>query len=180
MPLAMAMMLSGCALFPKKSSNNSQSQTSQDSGSGSQSQSGGGAQAGDILIKASGLGITADIETAANYSQDGLNISFPQGIKVNTQYDEFGLAANATVTFKVASGSLKIKKIVFDNYRYYNDCPMYAGESATGEGLVGSATGEDANRHNIVTWNNLDAAAYTYKNTYTGNSWTYSFTITLG
>lgn len=188
MPVLMAFTLTGCSLlkniFNKGDSSNSGSDSQQTTDSGSQSGSqsqGGGAQAGDVVIKPSTLGITADVTTAANYSQGGINVSFPEGIKVNTTYDEFGFAPNATVTFKVASGTLKIKKIVFDNYRYYNDCPMYAGESASGDGIVGSATGEDANKHNFVTWNSLDNAAYTYKSTYTGgNSWTYSFTITLG
>lgn len=148
---------------------------------------GGGGQefALEYNIKASALGITADQTSAVNYNikdvnnENIINVSFASGVKVNTQYDEFGLAANATVTFKCVNAGYKIVKIVFDNYKYYNDCPMFAGEAVAETGAITGVKGTVANNHLPVTWDNLDGAAYTYQNTYTGNSWTYSFTVTI-
>ena len=148
---------------------------------------GGGSQefALEYEIKASGLGITADQTSAVNYdikdvnNANIINVAFAAGVKVNTQYDEFGLAADATVTFKCVNAGYKIVKIVFDNYKYYNDCPMFAGEAAAETGGITGVKGTVANNHLPVTWDNLDGAAYTYKNTYNGNSWTYSFTVTI-
>lgn len=152
------------------------------------SSSGGGGHeefALEYNIKASALGITADQASAVNYNikdvnnENIINVSFASGVKVNTTYDEFGLAANATVTFKCVNAGYKIVKIVFDNYKYYNDCPMFAGEAVAETGGITGVKGTAENNHLPVTWDNLDGAAYTYQNTYTGNSWTYSFTVTI-
>ena len=184
MPLAMAMMLSGCALFKKNSSNNQSQASQQGSGSGSQqsgSQSGGqGIQPGDYTYSKSGSSLDGDKESSYSFTVGGVEFKFETGLLCSNNFDEFGLRADGTMTMKSLSPTLKIKKIVLDNYKYYNDCPMYVGESASGSSTTGSAAGADAENHNKVTWNNLDGAAYTYKNTYSGNSWVYSVTVTLG
>ena len=184
MPLAMAMMLSGCALFKKNSSNNQSQASQQGSGSGSQqsgSQSGGqGIQPGDYTYSKSGSSLDGDKESSYSFTVGGVEFKFATGLLCSNNFDEFGLRADGTMTMKSLSPTLKIKKIVLDNYKYYNDCPMYVGESASGSSTTGSAAGADAENHNKVTWNNLDGAAYTYKNTYSGNSWVYSVTVTLG
>ena len=179
MPLAMAMMLSGCALFNRGNKSDNSGSNSQQQSSGSQSDS--GIKAGDYTFSKSISGLDADKTEAYTYVVgDAVEFKFASGVLCSNNYDEFGLAANATMTMKSLSSTLKIKKIVLDNYKYYNDCPLYAGEAASGDSTVGVAAGADADNHNKVTWASLDGAAYTYKNTYTGNSWVFSVTVTLG
>lgn len=189
LPVMMAFTLSGCALldniFKKNSSNNSQT-SQQGSGSGSQ-QSGSGSQSGgqdiqpgDYTYSKSGSSLDGDKESSYSFTVGGVEFKFETGLLCSNNFDEFGLRADGTMTMKSLSPTLKIKKIVLDNYKYYNDCPLYVGENASGSSTTGSAAGADAENHNKVTWNNLDGAAYTYKNTYSGNSWVYSVTVTLG
>lgn len=148
-------------------------------------QGGGQEQTNEYTFKASTLGISADVADSITYTikdaeaADILSVKFAAGVKVNTQYDEIGLAADATMTIKVLNASYKIGKIVLDNYKYYNDCPMFAGETALDEGGITGVAAGNVNNHNLVTWDNLDGAAYTYKNTYSGNSWIYGVTVTL-
>ena len=165
-----ALLLAGCTIGKKTSSaSGSQSQ-------GSESQP--AVVAGDYKFDINAASLTADVETAATYTiGNAVEFSFPSGLMVNTKFSEFGFKDNYTLTMK-ALGGLKIKKIVFDNYKYYNDCPMYTGEQASGTSAVG-VKGEVADNHLPVTWDNLDNAAYTYKNTYEGNSWTYGITVTI-
>ena len=179
MPLAMAMMLSGCALFNRDNKSDNSGSNSQQQSSGSQS--GADIKAGDYTFSKSTSGLDGDKEASTTFTVgDAVQFVFATGLLCSNNFDEFGLKSNQTMTMKSLSSSLKIKKIVLDNYKYYNDCPLYAGESASGDGTVGVAAGADADNHNKVTWASLDGAAYTYKNTYTSNSWTFSVTVTLG
>ena len=182
--MAMAFSMTGCSILKNlingggKSSSGEQSQ--QQSGSSSQ-QSGSSQQGGSSEFKMtkSGVGLSADAEGSTTFTVGSVDFVFNQGILCSNNYDEFGFKPNYTVTMKSKDATKKIKKIVFDNYKYYNDCPLVAGETG-GSGNPGVATDGEEN-HKIVTWDNLDGAAYTYTSTYTGgNSWTWSITVTLG
>lgn len=182
--MAMAFSMTGCSILKNlingggKSSSGEQSQ--QQSGSGSQqsgsSQQGGGSE---FKMTKSGVGLSADVEGSVTYTVGSVDFIFNQGILSSNSYDEFGFKQNYTVTMKSKDATKKIKKIVLDNYKYYNDCPLVEGETGADTGMVGTAVDGETN-HKLVTWDNLDATAYTYKNTYSGNSWTWAITVTLG
>ena len=189
LPVMMAFTLSGCSLlnniFKKNSSNGSQT-SQQGSGSGSQ-QSGSGSQSGgqggsEFTIKKSTAGISADIETAITYTVGSVDFIFNQGVKSYTgEADEFGLKSNGTLTMK-SKDSRTIKKIVTVVYKYNNNCPIYAGESASGTSITGNVTSGTPGTDKEITieYANLNNAAYTYKNIHTSNSWYWSITVTLG
>ena len=181
--MAMAFSMSGCSILSNllnRGGNNNSNQSQQNSGSNQQSGSqSGSSQGGEFKFSKSSSGLSADAEGSTTFTVGSVDFIFNQGILCSNNYDEFGFKPNYTVTMKSKVDNLKIKKIVFDNYKYYNDCPLVAGETG-GSGNAGVATDGETN-HKIVTWDNLDGAAYTYTSTYAdGNSWTWSITVTLG
>ena len=182
LPLAMAMMLSGCALFNRGNKSENSNSGSQQQSSGSQSQSSGGGQASEFTIKKSTAGISADSEAAITYTVGSVDFIFNEGVmSYSGEADEFGLKTNNTLTMK-SKDDRKIKKIVVDVYKYNNNCPIYAGESATGSAITGTVTSgtPGTDKEILIEYGNLDNAAYTYKNIHTGNSWYWSITVTLG
>ena len=188
-PVLMAFALSGCSLLgnlskkdSSSSSDNSQQTTQSGSQSNTSSSQGGGEEivAGDYTFSKSGSGLDGDKSDRTTFIVGGVQFIFDTGLLCSNNYDEFGLRANGTMTMKSLSPTLTIKKIVLDNYKYYNDCPLYVGESASGSSTTGNAAGADSENHNRVTWSGLNGTAYTYQNTFSGNSWTYSVTVTLG
>lgn len=180
LPVLMALVLTGCSTSngEKKSDTPKSEPTSESQpASESESVSSEAVVAGDYKFDIEVAGLTADVEGAANYTIGGVVFTFQSGLMVNTTYKEFGLKPNYTFTMK-ALGGLKIKKVFFDNYKYYNDCPLYTGEEASGTSAIGVKGTQEGN--NLpVTWDGLNNEAYTYKNTYTGNTWTYSVTVTI-
>lgn len=187
LPALMAFSLSGCSLLSKllnRNSSNSNGSGNESGQSGQSGNSGQGGQSGqsggtDVSFDYSALGLSDNVDSSYSKTINGsLEVKFPNGVLCNTKYGEIGLAANALMTMKALNGK-KITKIIMDNYKYYNDGPVYASESASGTSVVGNAAGDDGSGHNKVTFANLNNDVYTYKNNHTGNSWTYSVTVTI-